>query len=607
MILRRLTANFGVLSHRSLTLEPGLNVIEAPNEAGKSTWCAFLRVMLYGPGPARGGKNGTRSDRELYAPWDGSPMEGMIDLAWEGKDVTIRRTAGPAGPMRSFTAVYTGTNRAVSGLTESDAGERLTGLDAEVFSRTAFIGPAGLRVTPGPELEKYIASAVASGEEGVSYSEAAARLNAWQRRFRYRDRGRLPEQEAELRAVESDLEALSGLDAELEETESREQRTAASYSERADRLEAAARETAQDRREEVRLREEASRRAREAESLRSALESSPLADSAPDRAFLEKARADSRRAAAILKAEKKSAGLPLWALCLGLALLGAAGGFFRPLFFLLCGGALAAAAILYYLGRPDRMRRQRRQKELSALKKRYGTAAPKGILAAAGEHARRARELRSLEGAARELTGRAEELSRRGAEGPGSASLIAAGEELRSLSAQKARLLAQRDALGDRRTLIDRRDALRAALDRDRRTSDALYVALAELTSADEERQARFAPELSRRTGEYFRALTGGRYETLALDRELTAAVTGAGEALPRPDRSLSRGTREQLYLALRLALCEENDCPLILDDALAFFDDERLALALDLLRELSQTRQILLFTCQSREKRLLE
>ena len=132
MILRCMRANFGVLSRAEMTLAPGLNVIEAPNESGKSTWCAFLRVMLYGPENARGGKNGTGSDRELYTPWDGTSPEGILELSWEGKEITLRRSSGPAGPMRAFSAVYTGTNQSVSALTERDAGERLTGLGAEV-------------------------------------------------------------------------------------------------------------------------------------------------------------------------------------------------------------------------------------------------------------------------------------------------------------------------------------------------------------------------------------------------------------------------------------------------------------------------------------------
>ena len=55
------------------------------------------------------------------------------------------------------------------------------------------------------------------------------------------------------------------------------------------------------------------------------------------------------------------------------------------------------------------------------------------------------------------------------------------------------------------------------------------------------------------------------------------------------------------------LALSEEESCPIILDDALLGFDDKRAKAALELLRELSKDRQIILFTCQSREKMLLD
>ena len=47
MILLQLRANFGKL-HGTLTLHEGLNELCLPNEAGKSTWSAFLLAMLYG-------------------------------------------------------------------------------------------------------------------------------------------------------------------------------------------------------------------------------------------------------------------------------------------------------------------------------------------------------------------------------------------------------------------------------------------------------------------------------------------------------------------------------------------------------------------------------
>ena len=66
-----------------------------------------------------------------------------------------------------------------------------------------------------------------------------------------------------------------------------------------------------------------------------------------------------------------------------------------------------------------------------------------------------------------------------------------------------------------------------------------------------------------------------------------------------------SDGTVDQVYLALRLAVAEEltPDAPLILDDALVRFDDKRLAAALEILSETAENKQVILFTCQSREK----
>ena len=65
-----------------------------------------------------------------------------------------------------------------------------------------------------------------------------------------------------------------------------------------------------------------------------------------------------------------------------------------------------------------------------------------------------------------------------------------------------------------------------------------------------------------------------------------------------------SEGTMDQIYLALRLALSRElnPDVPFILDDALVRFDDVRHAAAMEVLQEEAQNRQIILFTCQSRE-----
>ena len=63
----------------------------------------------------------------------------------------------------------------------------------------------------------------------------------------------------------------------------------------------------------------------------------------------------------------------------------------------------------------------------------------------------------------------------------------------------------------------------------------------------------------------------------------------------------------DQLYLALRLAVAEEltPETPLVLDDAMVRFDDTRLKTALNILTEMADTKQVILFTCQGREKKL--
>ena len=141
---------------------------------------------------------------------------------------------------------------------------------------------------------------------------------------------------------------------------------------------------------------------------------------------------------------------------------------------------------------------------------------------------------------------------------------------------------------------------------------DALGAALAALERAHSGLQARFSPALNRRAGELLAELTGGKYDKVALTQQFEALAEEHDGLQPRRALTLSQGTADQLYLAVRLAVCElvlpaEEPCPLVLDDALANFDDGRCALALEALARLGEERQILLFTCHSREARLAE
>ena len=136
---------------------------------------------------------------------------------------------------------------------------------------------------------------------------------------------------------------------------------------------------------------------------------------------------------------------------------------------------------------------------------------------------------------------------------------------------------------------------------------DAIAKAMDALNRADQTMQNRFSPELGQRAAEIFGALTDGRYHQVLFDRSFALSATPSGDSSARDIRLLSQGAADQLYLATRLAICQmvlpaEKHVPLILDDALANFDAKRMAAALEWLLEESKQRQILLFTCHTRE-----
>ncbi|MBO5837587.1 MAG: AAA family ATPase, partial [Oscillospiraceae bacterium] len=109
MKIYSMTATFGKLENQTLTLNPGLNIIQAPNEWGKSTWCAFLLNMLYGIDTRERVAQGSIPAKDRYAPWSGRPMSGKIELCWNGRDITIERSSNPRTPLGDFRAYETAT------------------------------------------------------------------------------------------------------------------------------------------------------------------------------------------------------------------------------------------------------------------------------------------------------------------------------------------------------------------------------------------------------------------------------------------------------------------------------------------------------------------
>lgn len=208
MRIIRMTATFGRLNNETLVLTPGLNVIELPNEGGKSTWAEFLLAMLYGVDTAERERGGVLPVKTKYQPWSGEAMAGVLELEQDGRRITITRTSTARAPMGVFSAVYTDTGLPVERLTGANCGETLLGVPKRVYQRSAFVRQQGLALTPDDALESRLSALVTTGEETVSYRQTAKRLRDWQNRRQYNKTGRIPETERALAAADDALAQL---------------------------------------------------------------------------------------------------------------------------------------------------------------------------------------------------------------------------------------------------------------------------------------------------------------------------------------------------------------------------------------------------------------
>ncbi len=711
MEIKALAATFGRLSNESLTFSPGMNVIEAANESGKSTWMAFLRVMLYGLNTR---DRSPGADKRRYFPWSGSAMQGRADLIANGESITLSRTTARANsPMGAFSACYTGTSTPVDDLTSANCGETLLGIPLEVFERSAFIRQSGIPFNQNATLERRIASLITTGEEDSSYTDASDRLRKQLNRRRHNKTGLLPQLENEIRALEGTLSEISSLESSLRSHEDsldaltkkdsylRHQLLlieAAECAQRAAQIRTAQDELAQAERDHHAASERAARfpSGEEISSISAALDA---LDSLYQSAQAGRIHAE-RCAEQLSEAERQLSAhpfypqtpeevsntpvintprprLPGWALpaaVLGCAvlipLLHFTAALSLPLSLgitlLLCGLILLTSgllikrrlaaweteaaekrlahtaeaeiyAVLYEAAQKERTACHIARETYRALDADYHlrlsqalsrvqrfavcedvAAARKAIQTALEHHADLARSARNLHTARTRwevLSENAPDISSAPSEPP-ALSRSQAENELQFVTGQLSQLRREIhttqgriQALGDRTALFGELTQLQEHHAILQKEYNAIELASQTLAAANTTLQSRFSPALGEKSASIFTKLTKGKYNKVLLDRDMTPSAQETGDILSHEAFLLSQGTADQLYLAVRLAICDmvlPEGVPILLDDALVTFDDERMAAALDYLMELSQKRQILLFTCQHRELRYL-
>lgn len=160
----------------TLSLAPGVNILEGDNECGKTTVADFIRFMLYGASSK--GIGGQLSERQRFLGFGESGFGGYMELSARGKRYRIDRkiTVTASGFRESLQISDLASRKQVC--KGENAGDALLGVPETVFSRTAYITQADGAFSGGEELSAAIENLLFSADETVSTEKALKKLDA---------------------------------------------------------------------------------------------------------------------------------------------------------------------------------------------------------------------------------------------------------------------------------------------------------------------------------------------------------------------------------------------------------------------------------------------
>ena len=711
MKIYSMTATFGKLNHETLRLEPGMNIIHAPNEWGKSTWCAFIVAMLYGIDTKQRSTENTLADKERFAPWSGVPMSGRMELCWNGRDITIERSTKGRIPMGEFRAYETATGLDIPELTAANCGLQLLGVEKSVFTQAGFIRLPDMPVTQNESLRRRLNNLVTTGDENSAGDTLGQQLRDLKNKVRHNKTGFLPQAEYERDQLRSQIQQLQDLKEKTRQIQQRQNEleqqlrllenhaAALRYDAAKQGVEkiAASRELCA--RLEAELTEMQTKCAhlpseqdaaaalqkgqtlqnRQRDLLSAQMPPAPVQPDVPNlycgqspEQAVANANTDFNLWNKLVSEKNKLAKLPIFG-GIGAALL-------IPVF--ICFSSITP--LILWIGAPVAIllggtliaigvgKSTAAQKQLDLLSQKHPGIVPENWAADAQRYAdtqktyalalaqhnalcqNHNQQQAALDGDIRAYSGDSSLSERLGywesvrqqhtdlsvkrrelqnarehasaleavsttAPEPAfpdemnlsapetAARLQGCLLEQKQLQIQLGQCLGQIDAIGREEVLKARLDSIVRRIGRLEAHYRALELAQDVLYQATTALQRRFAPRISKKAQELFAKLTAGRYQRITLSDDLSISASAENEDTLRSAQWRSDGTVDQLYLSLRLAVADEvtPEAPLILDDALLRFDDERLKLTLDVLNEEAESKQVILFSCQTREKDL--
>lgn len=618
MIIKEIQlTNFGKFNHKNVSLEPGLNIIYGENEAGKTTLHTFIRGMLFGIEKQRGKASG-RDVYSKYEPWENpSNYQGIMRIENDGTNYRIERNFNREH--RLFRVIN--EDEGIE-LTEEQIEELFAGLDESCYYNTISISQLGSVTDKELEviLKNYAANLGATKSMEIDIKEAFSDLDIQKKKIITENK--IGEEDIIKKSVKLTTE-------QLEITEREQHKIISSIEQKKEnvnhllekkkelsaldkkRLE----ELAKQNERKDKLYQDAISYTNEVEKYSNQLEQIKNHKKELESSLLEKGIDSHETMEALMDKIMNKSNMPVTFVILALAFVGAAIGFvvgnlqfitikeyyMRPAICMGIAFILFVLAIIRYC-----FKKKHKKRKFETLKELRLTSDK--LEAAKHEEIYVRRQLETKQ----EALNQTQEIIKQ--EENTQVSSDDYSDEIREIEAQERTLndgvskaqFALEQKKENEIELEKRIEELKRRLENIKKAKEEIHAieeAKRNIEEIANEIRSSFGKRLNKQASYYLSKITNGKYDNITIDERLNITINNKKSLIP--SSRLSKGTIEQVYMALRLAaadiIFEKDKKPILLDDAFVMYDNKRMGNTLKFMAE--SMEQVVLFSCHTREK----
>lgn len=618
MIIKEIQlTNFGKFNHKNVSLEPGLNIIYGENEAGKTTLHTFIRGMLFGIEKQRGKASG-RDVYSKYEPWENtSNYQGIMRIENDGTNYRIERNFNREH--RLFRVIN--EDEGIE-LTEEQIEELFAGLDESCYYNTISISQLGSVTDKELEviLKNYAANLGATKSMEIDIKEAFSDLDIQKKKIITENK--IGEEDIIKKSVKLTTE-------QLEITEREQHKIISSIEQKKEnvnhllekkkelsaldkkRLE----ELAKQNERKDKLYQDAISYTNEVEKYSNQLEQIKNHKKELESSLLEKGIDSHETMEALMDKIMNKSNMPVTFVILALAFVGAAIGFvvgnlqfitikeyyMRPAICMGIAFILFVLAIIRYC-----FKKKHKKRKFEILKELRLTSDK--LEAAKHEEIYVRRQLETKQ----EALNQTQEIIKQ--EENTQVSSDDYSDEIREIEAQERTLndgvskaqFALEQKKENEIELEKRIEELKRRLENIKKAKEEIHAieeAKRNIEEIANEIRSSFGKRLNKQASYYMSKITNGKYDNITIDERLNITINNKKSLIP--SSRLSKGTIEQMYMALRLAaadiIFEKDKKPILLDDAFVMYDNKRMGNTLKFMAE--SMEQVILFSCHTREK----